>query len=289
MAKAIATTGGNPASIGASDWGAMREMATTLVKSGFLPKSINTPEKAIAIIITGQEIGLGPMQALRSIHIIEGKPTMGAELMMALALKRVPGGYIKIVECTNDQCVVRAGRSRGDTADYRFTIEDAKRAGLLGKSNWKNYPRAMLRSRVISEAVKAVFPDAMIGAYTAEELGHEVTAEDGGPEIESIPGAVMTQASFAPIPERSPAELAEHRKAWDAKRKLATDAVMAPSEPEDSRDFKWYECAIREAMDEDEVLQWLKDAATETPRLKSRDLESLQITASDAIDALGEL
>lgn len=106
-------------------------------------------------------------------------------------------------------------------------------------------------------------------------------------EAETIPGAVMTQASFAPIPERSPAELAEHRKAWDAKRKLATDAVMAPSEPEDSRDFKWYECAIREAMDEDEVLQWLKDAATETPRLKSRDLESLQITASDALDALG--
>jgi len=109
-------------------------------------------------------------------------------------------------------------------------------------------------------------------------------------ETETIPGAVTTPGPYAAaVPERSPAELAEHRKAWDAKRKLATDAVMAPSEPEDSRDFKWYECAIREAMDEDEVLQWLKDAATETPRLKSRDLESLQITASDAIDALGEL
>jgi len=107
-------------------------------------------------------------------------------------------------------------------------------------------------------------------------------------ETETIPGAVTTPGPYAAaVPERSPAELAEHRKAWDAKRKLATDAVMAPSEPEDSRDFKWYECAIREAMDEDEVLQWLKDAATETPRLKSRDLESLQITASDAIDALG--
>ena len=92
-------------------------------------------------------------------------------------------------------------------------------------------------------------------------------------EIESIPGAVTTPGPYA----------------------AAKPVALPPGDPvksfdeadADSRDFKWYAGAIREAMDEDEVLQWLKDAATETPRLKSRDLESLQITASDAIDALG--
>ena len=188
MSTAIVPAGDqSSAVVVADDWKAMRDMAQTLVKSGFLPKAVNTPEKAIAIILAGKEIGLGPMQSLRSIHIVDGKPTMGAELMMALALKHVPGGYLKITESTNQRCVVKAGRSKNDTAEYIFTLEDAKRAGLLSKSNWKNYPRAMLRSRVISEAVKAVFPDALIGAYTADELGAEHTTEDGGPDMSGTP------------------------------------------------------------------------------------------------------
>ena len=185
--KALSVTDHNSTPvIGAAEWQAMREMATALVRSGFLPKAIKTPEQAIAIILSGNELGLGPMQSLRSIHIVEGKPTMGAELMMALALRNVPGGHMMIVESTNEACVVSAGRTRGDAIEYSFTIDDAKRAGLMNKNNWRNYPRAMLRSRVVSEAVKAVFPDALINAYTTEELGAENTAEDGGPDMDAV-------------------------------------------------------------------------------------------------------
>lgn len=275
MTKALATTGGTPPVIGASDWGAMQEMAHTLVKSGFLPKSINTPEKAIAIIITGQELGLGPMQALRSIHIIEGKPTMGAELMMALALKRVPGGYLKIVECTNEQCVVRAGRSKGDTTDYTFTIADAKRAGLLGKSNWKNYPRAMLRSRVISEAVKAVFPDAMIGAYTADELGQETTAEDGGPLVETTPVAVMHDAPVAKL-----ALTAETISKGPA---AAIANVTGPTD--DVNTFRRYKDDITSCSDGASVRRILDDVQHE---LDTDEFQELQIVASEHLEFIGD-
>src|SRR6187402_202596 len=78
-----------PVSDAMADWKAMREQAASLVASGFLPRAVNTPEKAMAIIQTGKELGLGPMQSLRSIHIIEGKPTMSADLIAGLALAKL--------------------------------------------------------------------------------------------------------------------------------------------------------------------------------------------------------
>lgn len=170
-----------------SEWRAMRAQADALVKSGFLPKAINTAEKAIAVIQTGKELGIGPMQALRSIQVIDGKPTLAAELIAGLVLSRVPGSILQPIKMTSTECVVRAQRPGGAPLDVPFTIEDAKRAGLLGKANWKNYPRAMLRSRAITEAARAVFPDATMGLYDPDELG-AVTSETG--EVISVPTEV---------------------------------------------------------------------------------------------------
>lgn len=161
-----------------STWRAMREQAKELVQSGFLPKAVNTPEKAMAIIQTGKELGLGPMQSLRSIHIIDGKPTMGADLIGGLALSKVPGSVLRVVETTNAKCTVEAGRQGQKPTLFTFTIDDAKNAGLTGKQNWRNYPRAMLRARAITEACRAVFPDAVMGLYDPDELG-AVTSPSG--------------------------------------------------------------------------------------------------------------
>lgn len=159
-------------------WEAMREQADALVKSGFLPKAVNTPEKAMAIIQTGRELGLGPMQSLRSIHIIEGKPTMSADLIAGLALSKVPGSVLRVAESTNMRCVVQACRAGQGPTTFTYTMEDAKNAGLTGKQNWRNYPRAMLRARAITEAARAIFPDAVVGLYDPDELG-AVTTPDG--------------------------------------------------------------------------------------------------------------
>lgn len=163
---------------GLQDFLAMREQAKVLVQSGFLPKAVNTPEKAMAIIQTGRELGLGPMQSLRSIHIIEGKPTMSADLIAGLALAKVPGSVLRVAETTNEKCVVEAGRAGQKVTPFTFTMKDAQQAGLAGKSNWKNYPRAMLRARAITEAARAIFPDAVMGLYDPDELG-AVTNEAG--------------------------------------------------------------------------------------------------------------
>ena len=60
------------------------KLAQILVASRLLPRAISTPEAAVTVIMAGRELGLTAMQSLRSIHIIEGKPTMSADLMVAL-------------------------------------------------------------------------------------------------------------------------------------------------------------------------------------------------------------
>ena len=156
-------------------WRAMREQAKELVQSGFLPKAVNTPEKAMAIIQTGKELGLGPMQSLRSIHIIEGKPTMSADLIAGLALANVPGSVLRVAETTDAKCVIKAGRAGSELTTFTYTMADAQRAGLTNKQNWRNYPRAMLRARAITEAARAIFPDAVMGLYDPDELGAVTT------------------------------------------------------------------------------------------------------------------
>jgi hypothetical protein len=178
----------NGASLGALEWQAMNDQARTLVQSGFLPKAINTPEKAVAVMMTGRELGLGPMQALRSITIIEGKPALSAELIAGLVYRRVPGAVLRVVESEASHCIVEAARPGGaKPTRICWTMEDAKAAGLTMKDNWKKYPRAMLRCRAITEAARAVFPDATMGVYDPDELGAVTTVTGEVIDVEQLP------------------------------------------------------------------------------------------------------
>lgn len=188
MNQALATRNEDPRDA-LAEWKAMTDQAKTLVASGFLPRSVNTPEKAIAIIMTGREMGIPPMRALRQIHIIEGKPTLSAELMHGLVLANLPGSTLQVVESTDARCTVDAGRPGQRPTRFVWDMAKARTAGLTGKSVWKNYPAAMLRSRCVSEACRAVFPDVSNGCYTPEELGGEgdnVTAADLGGKAQSV-------------------------------------------------------------------------------------------------------
>jgi hypothetical protein len=170
-----------------SDWDDKMAFARELVGTGFCPSAIKTPAQALAIILTGQELGIPPMHALRSIHVIEGKPTLSAELMLALMLK----GGVQITWVRSDDDGASLAAKRGNTAfTGMFTLEEAKRAGLTSKIAWRIYPGAMLRARVISLVARVVAPDLIAGLYTAEELGADVDAE----------GAIMSEPSVATTP-----------------------------------------------------------------------------------------
>lgn len=205
-------------------WEAMLAQAQTLVCSGFLPKAINTAEKALAVMQTGKELGIGAMQSLRAIHIIDGKPTMSAELIGGLVLSRIPGAMLRVVETNEQRCVVHAARPGHEPTVFTFTHDDAQRAGLLGKDNWKKYERAMLRSRCITEAARAIFPDATMGLYDADELG-AITNETG--EIVALP----TQHNMAPIATNERAAAAVVNPDEEARRQKILARTLEVLEP----------------------------------------------------------
>jgi hypothetical protein len=176
----------------------LREQANVLVRSGFLPHGVNTPEKAISIVMKGRELGIPPMYALSNIAVNNGKPTASAELMLALVYRDHGDEAVKVIESTAERCTV-AYRRRGwqEPELFSFTIEDAHCAGLLGKDNWRHYPAAMLRARCISAVARFAFPDTIAGLYTPEELGARVLVREDGQQY--LPAAADSRNDARPV------------------------------------------------------------------------------------------
>lgn len=145
----------------------MERIADEVVKSGLF--GFKTAAQAMAIMAIAQADGVHPAVAVRDYHIVQNRPCMKADAMLARFQKA--GGVVKWVEYSDAKV---AGEFSHPTASphpvrIEWTIEQAKRIGLAGKDNWKNYPRAMLRARVISEGVRTVYPGIAPGIYSVEE------------------------------------------------------------------------------------------------------------------------
>jgi hypothetical protein len=152
-----------------ASWVAAWRLAKRIHQTPFVPASLRGhPESVLACILTGDELGLGPMQSLRMVNVIEGRPAASAELMRALVNRA--GHRIDVVESRQDR-VTLAGRRRdtGAQAKVTWTIGDAQRAKLTGNPAWAKYPRSMLLARATSELCRALFADVIGGLYTPEE------------------------------------------------------------------------------------------------------------------------
>jgi len=167
-----------------TDYHALMALAKELVTTGFLPVAIKTPAQAVAIILTGQELGLPPMKSLRLINVIQGKPCLAAELQLALFKQR--GGRAQWGESDDTLATINLTHPNGDTHTETFTLSDAERAGLLKKGgNWTTYPKIMLRWRAASNGLKAIAPDILSGVYDPDEMGAIVDVQTG--EITALP------------------------------------------------------------------------------------------------------
>lgn len=146
-------------------------IAESLAKTSFVPKAFQgRPEEVTAAILTGFEVGLSPMAALRAIDVIQGKPAMSALAMRGLV--QGAGHDIRVIESTNTRAIVE-GRRRGTVDSQRstWTTDRAKQLGLLGKDNWRTQPQAMLVARATAECCRLVAADVLLGLpYASEEL-----------------------------------------------------------------------------------------------------------------------
>ena len=153
-------------------WNQMRQQADVLVKSGFFP--VKTAEQALAILMTGKELGFQPMQSMRLIDVIQGKVALNAGGMATLVQRycQKHGGYLRQVALDNDRCTVEYMRAEWpEPQRFTFTMDDAEEAGLAGRDMWKKHPRNMLYARAISNACRMGWPEVIAGIYDPEELG----------------------------------------------------------------------------------------------------------------------
>lgn len=146
----------------------IKTKAELLLKSKFLPSAIGTVEQAITIILTGREFGLGLMESLRSINVIQGKPAMSAQLMLALCQRTGELEDMKVNE-TAGKCEVTIKRKGRSEHTYAFSMEDARALGLDTKDNWRKQAKTMLRWRALSGNLRVTFADAICGLYTDDE------------------------------------------------------------------------------------------------------------------------
>lgn len=153
---------------------AVADLSERIATTEFVPAALrNKPAAVAAAILAGREAGIGPMTALSHMHVVEGRPRLSAEMARALVLAH--GHEIRFDETTTQRCII-AGRRSGsrEWTEASFTMDDARRAELSGKWNWRHYPQDMLIARATGRLCRMIFSDCLAGmSVLAEE------AQDG--------------------------------------------------------------------------------------------------------------
>lgn len=166
--------------------------AKTFAESGMFTDTREVA-KAFVKIQAGQEIGIPPFAAMTGIHIIAGKPAIGAGLMAARV--KGSGKYdYKVVESTDKACSIDFYQGKDKIGNSSFTIQEATKAGT---KNLDKFPKNMLFARAISNGVKFYCPDVFSGpVYIPEEIDSTTEeTEDVSYEVLSDPETDLRSVS----------------------------------------------------------------------------------------------
>ena len=196
-----------------------------LAESDMVPKDFKgKPGNCLVAIQWGMEIGLKPLQAMQNIAVINGRPSLWGDAVIALVRSSPLCEYI--IEEDDGRTATCKVKRRGEPEQSRsFSMDDAKAAGLLGKQGpWTQYPKRMRQMRARAFAVRDVFPDVLKGLPVAEELQDMPTERHMG-DVERV-----DPAPAVPQPAYTPEQFAELLPSWRkaiAAGKATADGVVS--------------------------------------------------------------
>lgn len=203
-------------------------LGNVLAQSGYFSDA-GQKAQAVVKILAGREYGFGPIASMTGIYLVNGKITLGAD-MLAKAVKRHPHYDYQVVKLEADECILEFFRNGERIGTSGLTMQQARDAKMnqswdkrksawKEKIPWKNFPRNMLFARCISNGVKWFCPDA-VGAvtYTPDEIGAET--DERGDIVDVIP---------MPVPAAPPAEKTSAENATPAAQKPAQQAATKPA------------------------------------------------------------
>ena len=170
--NAIAKTTGSGFALQPQNITEAMQMADMLAKSQMVPKCYqNKPQDTLVAMMMGSELGLNPIQALQNIAVINGKPSIYGDAMLALVQNHPTFGGIK--ENFDEQTMTATctvWRKGGEKHTVTFSKADAEKAGLWGKAGpWSQYPKRMQTFRARGFALRDQFADALAGLISREE------------------------------------------------------------------------------------------------------------------------
>jgi hypothetical protein len=192
-------------------------LASAAKTSGYFSGLRNEAQAQIKIA-AGQAIGIDPVSSLANIYLVKGKISLSAQLQAALTKRSDRYNYC-VIETTDTVCRLQFQENGQDVGEASFTIEEAKRAGLANKDNWRHYPSDMLFARALTRGIRRYCPDVVIGgAYTPEELGEPTNQE------QPIIDVKLEPARDGHISAPGQATLEQLRAIRQAKEELQIDA-----------------------------------------------------------------
>lgn len=201
------TSGGKISAIVPQSMEDAYRLGKAVCMAGMAPRGLDTPEKAMIAIMQGMEVGLTPMASLQRIAVVNGRPTIWGDGAMSLVRASGLCEYVRETIDGKDDgrvaiCAVKR-RGEPDEVARRFSVADAKKAGLWGKQGpWQQYPERMLQMRARAFALRDVFADVLGGMYLREEI-------DDGREMRDVTPPAPPSPPSPPSPDAEPATEAE--------------------------------------------------------------------------------
>ena len=231
----------------------MAEVAAGSKMFGF-----KSSQEAMAIMLLCQAENLHPAVAMRDYHVIQGRPALKADAM--LARFQQAGGAVKWEVYTDEEVAGIFSHPQGGSLRVSWTLTKAKQIGIANKDNWRNYPRAMLRARVASEGIRSVYPGCIVGVYTPEEV------QDFAPPVRSAEPVDM-----GPVQRLDESSQAGHQEIVET----VEDGAFALYVPGSDTPYKRYHSAD----------EWIEGYAN----LVSRITSSEKLSANEKTDKLAKL
>ena len=189
----------------------MGVMADSIIRSGFY--GFKTKDQVIAVMLVAQAENKHPATVMQEYDIIQGRPALKSQAI--LARFQLAGGKVQWVENGPKKCIGTFTHEAGGSITVEWTIEMAKQAGVYKEgSAWSKYPEDMLRARVISRAVRSIYPACILGHYSAEEVQDfeprrvekditpsraETVSVIQGDEVVELPAAVVEDLPKIPL------------------------------------------------------------------------------------------
>jgi len=251
----------------------IEKMAAAIAQSNFF--GMKTKEQAMALMLIAQAEGRHPATAAQEYHVIQGKPALKADAM--LARFQAAGGKVEWTSYTDKEVTGKFSHPQGGSLEVSWTIEMANAAKLTGKDTWKQYPRQMLRARVISEGIRTIYPGVAVGVYTPEEV--QDFDKGNGQTVDVTPQADKETGEII-----EPKAKAEYKPSDPVRPHKDKYVVAAPVLPDGTLNFDQFaadlEVAVENSTNVNEVSLY--------NRSNAKTLRSMQVERPDLFDAIGQ-